>query len=255
MADPTGESKRFAGKTVLVTGASRGIGRATAVAFAREGAKLILIARTRGGLIEADDEIRAVGGSTTLVELNLTDAPKVDALGPTLFDRFGHIDVLVANAGILGALSPLPHVSDTDWNAVMAVNLTANWRLIRTLDPLLRRSEAGRAVFLTSGAAQSCLAYWGPYAVSKAALEALVKVYAKEVESTLVRANLLDPGIARTNMRAKAMPGEDPKTLPDPAVVAPVILAMSLPSFADNGGLVRAQDHELYRSAYRRHPA
>ena len=187
-----------------------------------------------------------------MIELNLTDTAKLDALGPSLLERFGHIDVLVANAGILGPLSPLPHVSDADWNGVLAVNLSANWRLIRTLDPLLRRADAARAVFLSSGAARSCKAYWGPYAVSKAALEALVKVYAKELASTPARANLLDPGVARTNMRAKAMPGEDPLTLPEPAVLAPVILAMSLPSYDGNGEIVRAEDHELYPARFRR---
>ena len=237
---------------MLVTGASRGIGRAAALAFAREGARLILIARTRGGLEEADDEVRGAGGTATLIELNLGDSAKLDALGPSLFDRFGHIDVLVASAGILGPLSPLPHISDSDWDAVLTVNLTANWRLIRTLDPLLRRADAARAVFLSSGAARSCRAYWGPYAVSKAGLEALVKVYANELASTPARVNLLDPGATRTAMRAKAMPGEDPLTLPDPAVLAPIILAMSLPSFAGNGEVVRAADHELYPAAFRR---
>lgn len=252
MADPEPNRKRFANRTVVVTGASRGIGRAVATAYASEGAQLILIARTRGGLVEADDEVRQAGGSATLVEMDLRDGSKLDALGPTLFQRFGHVDVLIACAGVLGTLGPLPHLSDADWNDVLAVNLTANWRLIRTLDPLLRRAEAGRAVFLSSGSAHSCRAYWGPYAASKAALEALVKVYANELASTPVRANILDPGVARTAMRAKAMPGEDPDMLPGPSVLAPVILAMSLPGFTNNGTLVRAEDHELYPPKFRR---
>ncbi len=246
MANLPAALKRFSGKTVLVTGASRGIGRAAAVAFAAEGAHLILIARTRGGLEEADDEVRAAGGVATLIEMNLADGARVDALGPSLFVRFPQLDVLVANAGILGTLTALPHVSDADWNSVLNINLTANWRLIRTLDPLLRRAEAGRAVFLSSNAARSCRAYWGPYAVSKAGLVALVKVYASELASTAVRANCLDPGATRTAMRAKAMPGEKPETLPPPDVLAPIILAMAAPSFTVNGTVVRASDHELY---------
>ena len=246
MAATTITTHPFAGKTVLVTGASRGIGRATALAFAKAGAHLVLLARTRGGLEEADDEVRAAGASATLIELDLADAGLVDGLGPSLFPRFGQIDVLVANAGILGTLSPLPHVTEADWNGVLAINLTANWRLIRTLDPLLRRAAAGRAIFLSSNAARSCRAYWGPYAVSKAGLEALVKVYANELASTPARANCLDPGATRTAMRAKAMPGERPESLPEPAAIAPIILAMALPSFMGNGEVVRANEHELY---------
>ena len=242
----------FADKTILITGASRGIGRATALAFAQQGANLILLARTRGALEELDDEIKSAGGQAALVQMNLTDTAKLDLLGPSLIERFGHIDGLVANAGILGPLSPLTHISDKDWDLVLATNLSANWRLIRTLDPLLRRAEAGRAVFLTSGAAKSCRAYWGPYAVSKAALEAVVKVYAKELATTAARANLLDPGIVRTAMRAKAMPGEDPATLPDPSVLAPIIMSLCERSFVGNGELVKAEDCTLYPAQYRR---
>lgn len=252
LAETEAANRRFVNRTVLITGASRGIGRAAAAAFASEGARLILLARTRGGLEEADDEVRRAGGSATLIEIDLRDDAKLDRLGPSLFERFGHLDVLVANAGVLGTLTPLTAVSDADWAGVMAVNLGANWRLIRSLDPLLRRADAGRAVFLSSGLAHSCRAYWGPYSVSKAGLEALVKVYANELATTQVRVNSLDPGIARTAMRAKAMPGEDPSSLPDPAVLAPIILAMSLPSFDANGALVRAEVHELYPPAFRR---
>ena len=244
--------KRFAGKTVLITGASRGIGHAAAAAFAAEGAHLILAARTRGGLEEADDAVRKAGGSATLIELDLRDGAKIDALGPSLFERFKHLDVLIANAGILGTLGPVTHVTETDWNSVLAVNLTANWRLIRTLDPLLRRAEAGRAVFLSSSLAVSARAYWGPYAVSKAGLETLVRVYANELASTPMRANLLDPGATRTAMRAKAMPGEDPNTLPEASALAPILVAMSHSSFDGNGQLVRAVDHELYPAAFRK---
>ena len=252
MADKQNGKSRFSGQTVLVTGASRGIGRAAAAAFAGEGAHLILLARTRGGLEEVDDQVRRAGSTATLIELDLRDSAKLDALGPNLFQRFGHIDGLIASAGILGTLGPLPHVSDKDWSDVMAVNLTANWRLIRTLDPLLRRAHAARAVFISSGAAKSCRAYWGPYAASKAGLEALVKVYANELASTPARANILDPGAIRTAMRAKAMPGEDPGSLPPPEVLAPIIVAMTLASFEANGQVVRAEDHEMYPASFRR---
>ena len=168
------QPKRLAGRLALVTGATRGIGRAVACAFAREGAHLILVGRTSGALEEVDDEIQALGGTATLLTLNLKHQDKIDALGPTIYQRWEKLDILVGNAGILGPLSPLGHVTADAWDDVMAINLTANWRLIRTLDPLLRRSDAGRAIFVSSGAAVSRPAYWGPYAVSKAALEALV---------------------------------------------------------------------------------
>lgn len=245
-------TRRLAGRTALVTGASRGIGLATARALGAEGAHVILLARTRGGLEEADDEVRAAGGAATLVELDLMDGERLDALGPSLYQRFPHLDILVANAAILGPMSPLGHISAADWDKVIATNLTANWRLIRSLDPLLRKAPAARGVFLSSGAARSCRAYWGPYAVSKAALEALVKVYAAEVASTPVRVNLLDPGATRTAMRAKAMPGEDPATLPPAEAVAPVIVAMALPEYVDNGMVVRASEHPAFdRSLHR----
>jgi len=243
--------QHFAGKTVLITGASRGIGRAAAVAFAGQGAHLILVARTRGGLTEADDEVRAAGGTATLIEMDLTDAGKLDALGPSLLARFPQIDVLIANAAMLGPLTPITHVSAKDWASVIDLNLSVNWRLIRSLDPLLQRASAGRAVFVTSSAARSCRAYWGPYAVSKAGLEALVTVYAKEVASTPLRVNLLDPGATRTAMRAKAMPGENPQGLPPPEVIAPIIVSMAMPAYQANGELVRAREHANYPSQYR----
>ena len=242
----SGSGRGLEGRTVLITGASRGIGRAAAVAVARAGAHVILIARTRGGLEEIDDDVKAAGGSATLIELDLNDGAKVDGLGPSLYNQFPALDGLVANAGILGPLTPLNHVSDKDWAGVLDTNLTANWRLIRTLDPLLRKAQASRSVFLSSGAAHSCRAYWGPYAVSKAGLEALVKVYANELASTPHRANILDPGTARTAMRAKAAPGEDPATLPPPEAVAGVVAAMLEPGFDANGTLVKARDHAAF---------
>jgi NAD(P)-dependent dehydrogenase (short-subunit alcohol dehydrogenase family) len=228
---------RLAGRLALVTGATRGIGRAVALAFAEEGAHLILVGRTSGALEEVDDEIRAKAASATLLTLDLKAHDRIDALGPTIYQRWGRLDVLVGNAGILGPLSPLGHVTADAWNEVLEINLTANWRLIRTLDPLLRRSEAGRAIFVSSGAAANPRAYWGPYAASKAGLEALVKVYAEEVASTPVRVNLVNPGPTRTGMRAKAFPGEDPMSLKPPERVAETFVRLAEVACSDNGRL------------------
>lgn len=229
------DRKDFEGRLALVTGASRGIGRAVAKALAERGAHVILLARTVGGLEELDDEIRASGGKATLVQLDLRKFDKVDALGPTIFQRWGKLDILVANAGVLGSLSPLTHVTADTWSQVMDINVTANWHLIRTLDPLLQRSDAGRAVFVSSGAAAARTAYMGPYAVSKAALEAMVKIYALEVADTKVRANLLNPGPTRTTMRARGFPGEDPMTLPTPEEQVPLFLELASPALTANG--------------------
>jgi NAD(P)-dependent dehydrogenase (short-subunit alcohol dehydrogenase family) len=237
----------FTGKIALVTGASRGIGRSLALALAGAGAHVVAVARTKGALEELDDEIKALGGAATLVPLNLVHGDRLDQLGPSLYPRFGHLDILVAAAGMLGPLSPLAHVKTEDWTRVMDVNLTANWRLIRTLDPLLRRAPSGRAVFVTCGAARSPEAYWGLYAASKAGLEALVKSYAAEVASTSVRVNLLDPGVARTKLRQQAFPGEKPSSQPDPARLGPVILDMLSAGFVANGSLVEAMTHPAYR--------
>lgn len=228
---------RLSDRIALVTGASRGIGRAIAIAFAREGAHVVLIGRTSGALEEVDDEIRDHGGKASLIRLDLAKADRVDNLGPGLYERFGHLDVLVGNAGILGPLSPLGHVSADDWQKVMDINLNANWRLIRTLDPLLQRSAAGRAIFVTSGAAKNS-AYWGPYSVSKAALEALVKTYAAEVADTAIRVNLVNPGATATAMRAKAMPGEDPATLPAPEDLAETFIALASVDCQAHGEIV-----------------
>jgi NAD(P)-dependent dehydrogenase (short-subunit alcohol dehydrogenase family) len=225
-------------RLALVTGASRGIGRAVALALARQGAHVVASARTVGGLEDLDDEIRAQGGKATLLELDLRQGEKIDQLGPTLYQRWGRLDILIGNAGILGPLSPLHHVTEEAWNAVIDINLSANWRLIRTLDPLLKRSDAGRAVFVTSGASTGKEAYWGPYAVSKAGLDALVKTYAQEIADTPVRANLINPGAVRTQMRAKAFPGEDPKTLPAPEEVVPLVLELASPECTFNGRVV-----------------
>lgn len=222
-------------RIALVTGATRGIGRAVAIALAAEGLHVIITGRVTSALEETDDAIRAAGGTATLIPLNLQQTERIDALGPTLYQRFGRLDVLIANAGLLGPLSPLPHVTMDAWARVLELNLTVNWQLIRTLDPLLRRSDAGRAVFVTSGAAKAKNAYWGPYAVSKAGLEALAKTYAREMVNTNVRVNLINPGPIRTQMRAKAFPGEDPATLDTPEDIAPLFVELASPECTANG--------------------
>ncbi len=207
-------SRRLEGRLALVTGASRGLGAAIARRFAAEGAELVLVARTVGGLEETDDAVRAAGSKATLVPLDIADFPALDRLGGALFERHKRLDILVANAGILGSLSPLAHIEPKEWQRVIDVNLTASWRLIRSLDPLLRASPAGRAIFVTSSAGRAPRAYWGAYAVAKAGLEQLAGIYASETEQTRLRVNIVDPGRLRTAMRAQAFPGEDPKTLP-----------------------------------------
>ncbi len=234
-------SGRLEGRVALVTGASRGIGMAVARRFAAEGAHLVLVARTVGGLEELDDTIRQDGGQgATLVPLDLREFDAIDRLGASLYERHGRLDVLVGNAGVLGTLSPLGHIGPNDWAEVMDINLTANWRLIRSLDPLLRQSDAGRAIFVTSGAAAAPHAYWGAYAVSKAALEMLVTTYAAEIAKTPVRANLLDPGAVRTAMRASAFPGEDPMRLPAPEALTETFVDLAVPECTRNGEVVRA---------------
>jgi NAD(P)-dependent dehydrogenase (short-subunit alcohol dehydrogenase family) len=227
------------GRIALVTGASRGIGRAAALGLAEAGAHVIALARTVGGLEELDDAIQAKGGSATLVPLDLKDSAGIDRMGAAIFDRWGKLDMLLANAGILGVLTPLTHLAPRVWDDLMAINLTANWRLIRSLDQLLRLSDAGRALFVSSGVATYNRPFWGGYAVSKAALDALVKTYAAELTGTTVRVNLLYPGPTRTAMRAQAMPGEDPMTLPAPEELAPLIVEMLSPGYDGNGEVVR----------------
>jgi NAD(P)-dependent dehydrogenase (short-subunit alcohol dehydrogenase family) len=223
------------GRIALVTGASRGIGYAVARALAKQGAQIIAVARTQGGLEELDDEIRKDGGSATLVPLSLTDFDGVARLGAALHERYGKIDILVGNAGVAGPSSPLGHIDLKPWNDVLAVNVTANFQLIRCMEPLLQKSDAGRAVFVTSGAANKAIAYLGPYAASKAALEALARVWAHETASTALRVNLFNPGPVRTRMRATVFPGEDPMTLDTPEQAAELIVPMCLPSWNESG--------------------
>jgi NAD(P)-dependent dehydrogenase (short-subunit alcohol dehydrogenase family) len=224
-------------RIALVTGASRGIGSATALALARTGAHVIAVARTVGGLEELDDAVRAAGGSATLVPLDLKDTPGILRLAAALEERYGRLDVLVGNAGVLGPLSPLDHVEPKAWDDVLAVNVTANWHLIRAMHPLLKQSAAARVVFVTSGIVARPRAYWGPYAMSKAALEVLAQTYAAETATTAIKVNLFNPGPTRTRMRATAMPGEDPASLKTPETVAAKILELCAPEFAETGKL------------------
>ena len=227
----------LSGRIALVTGASRGIGYAAALALARAGAHVVAVARTVGGLEELDDAIRAGGGSATLVPLDLKDHDGIARLAATLNERYRRLDVLIGNAGIGGPSSPLSHVEPKAWDDVMAINVTANWQLIRHFEPLLKASDAGRVVFVSSGAAHNARAYRGPYGISKAALEALARTFATETESTPVRVNLFNPGPTRTGLRAAVMPGEDPMTLPSADEVAEKIVALALPSFTESGKL------------------
>src|SRR5918993_4253677 len=227
--------KPLQNRVAVVTGASRGIGRAAALALAEAGAHVIALARTQGALESLDDEIRSKGGSATLVPVNLKDLEALDRLGAAIHERWGKLDILLGNAGQLGELAPITHIDQPVWDEVMAVNVTANYRLIRSLDPLLRASDAGRAIFVSSGAAHKCLAYWGPYSVSKAALEALVRTYAAETATTPIRVMLVNPGPLRTRMRAAAMPGEDPQTLRPPEELAPHLVLLASPEWDETG--------------------
>jgi NAD(P)-dependent dehydrogenase (short-subunit alcohol dehydrogenase family) len=228
-------SKTLINRVALVTGASRGIGRAVALELARQGAHIVALARTTGALEELDDEIKAVGGAATLVPLDLKDGAALDRLQPALAERWGKLDILVANAGLLGPLAPLAHISPKEWDDVMAVNVTANWRILKALDPLLRASDAGRVVVLSSGAAHSCRAYWGLYAASKAAVEVLARSYAAETETTPIKTMIVNPGPLRTKMRALAMPGEDPMELRTPDEIAPKIAELCQPDWTMSG--------------------
>jgi NAD(P)-dependent dehydrogenase (short-subunit alcohol dehydrogenase family) len=215
-------------KIALVTGASRGIGRACALALAKAGAHVVAVARTQGGLTELDDDIRAATGqSATLVPLDIAEGDGLDQLGLALHQRFGRIDILVHAAAILGPMTPVAHIEPKHWDRVVAVNLTATYRLIRSAEPLLRASDAGRAIFLTSGRVARPKAFWGPYGITKAGMEHMVRTWADELEQTKVRAVLLDPNTMRTKMRAEAMPGEDPQTVTDPSEIGPLIVELA----------------------------
>lgn len=228
-----------AGKVAVVTGASRGIGRAVALDLARAGFHVVAVARSQKALESLDDEITALGAGASLVPMDLKDFPAIDRLGGVIYERWGKLDALAAVAGSLGELTPVFDAPPAMMEEVMATNLLANHRLIRSLDPLLRSAPAGRAVFVTSGAAINTRAYWGPYGASKAALEALVNAYAAETAITAMKINLFDPGRVRTAMRAKAMPGEDPMTLPSADEVAPAITDLLGPDCVVHGQRIR----------------
>src|SRR3954447_14911572 len=238
-------TRSLASRIALVTGASRGIGYATARALAKAGAHVVAVARTQAGLEELDDEIRNDGSSATLVPLNLTDFDGIARLGAALHERHGRLDILVGNAGIAGPSSPLGHIELKPWNEVMAVNVTANFQLIRCMEPLLKKSDAGRAVFVTSGAANKALGYLGPYAASKAALETLARVWAQETASTSIRVNLFDPGPIRTRMRASIFPGEDPNPLDTAEQVAEFIVPMCAATWSETGKLFEYRTRSL----------
>ncbi|WP_274424212.1 SDR family NAD(P)-dependent oxidoreductase [Chelativorans sp. YIM 93263] len=225
----------LSGRTALISGASRGIGYFLARELAAAGAHVVAVARTIGGLEELDDEIKSAGGEATLVPLDLTDMEGIDRLGGAIHERWGKLDILVANAGILGVISPIGHVEARTFEKVMNINVTSTWRLIRSVDPLLRMSDAGRAIIMSSGAAHSARAFWGPYAASKAAVEAIVRSWADETRNISLRVNAVNPGATRTAMRAQAMPGEDPETLPHPSDVASKILPLASPALEQTG--------------------
>jgi NAD(P)-dependent dehydrogenase (short-subunit alcohol dehydrogenase family) len=231
------------GSVALVTGASRGIGAAAAIELARLGAQVVITARTQGGLEETDDAIRAFGGKATILPMDLREDDQIDAIGPSIYQRFNRLDILVHNAGTLGKLTPVGHIQPNDWRDVVAVNLTSAWRLIRSTEPLLRHAPAGRAVFVTESRARDPLAYWGAMGATKAAMEHLVLTWAQEVEKTApLRVNLFDPGIVATRMRMQAFPGEDRTKLVQPEAVAPSLAALCLPSETRNGALIRFAD-------------
>lgn len=239
MSNASAPSGRLAGRITLVTGASRGIGRAVAKRFAAEGAHVVAVARTLAGLEELDDEVQAAGGQPLmLVAEDLREYEKIDQMGAALYQRFGRLDVLVGNAGLLGRLGPVGHMPPEMFQQVMDVNLTVNWRLIRSMDPLLKASDAGRAIFVTSTVGHSPRAYWGAYAISKAALEMLALTYAEELHKTNVKVNLINPGKTRTGMRAEAYPGENPDTLPTPDHHAEAFVRLASPDCTDHGTLV-----------------
>lgn len=240
--DNTVSTPDLTDQIILVTGASRGIGRAVAIAAAAAGAELVITGRTMGALEETDDAIKAVGGHATIVELDMKDFAAMPRLAAAIHQRWGRLDGMVANAGMLPALTPVPHIEAEIWDECMAVNATGQWHLIKAMDPLLRIAPAGRAVLVSSGAVTSCRPFWGPYAAAKSALEAIGRCWAGESEQTNLRINMIDPGGTATGMRASAFPGEDPDTLPQPADIAPAFLQLLDASCTTHGAVLKARD-------------
>ena len=234
--------KLLENRIALVTGASQGIGRAVAKAYAKEGAHIIAIGRRAKTLESLDDEINALGGTATLVELDLADGDAIDRLGGAIAERWGKLDIMVGNAGVLGQISPMGHISPKVWQELLDVNLTANWRLIRSFDALLRQSDAGRVIFVSSGAAHTAKQYWGGYAMSKAALEVIAKTYANETADSPLRVNIINPGVTRTDMRAAAMPGEDPQSIKDPDALVPLFLKLASANLIETGKVFDYKD-------------
>lgn len=234
--------KRLEGRIALVTGASRGIGAAIARRYAAEGAHVIAVARNTEGLEKLDDEIAALGGTATLVPMDLNEWQSIDGLAAPLAERFGRLDILVGNAGLLGTLTPVPEIQPDQWERVFRVNVHANWRLIRATHPLLRQSDAGRVLFVTSGITRRAAPFWGLYTTTKAALEKLAQTYAAEVETTPIRVNVINPGPTRTGMRATAFPGEDPESLPHPDQIMEAFVAAATPGFTGNGLWIAADE-------------
>lgn len=228
------------GRIALVTGASRGIGAAVAKRFAKEGAHVIITARTVGGLEEVDDEIRNMGGAATIIPADLSRFDKIDEMAFAIMQRFGKLDILVGNAATIGVLSPITHLPPDKWEEVMRLNLTANWRILRAFDPLLKLSNAGRAMFVSSGVTRGAFPFWGAYSISKSGLEMLVKTYAAETEKTKIKANIIDPGVVRTRMRAEAFPGENPEALPLPETITDIFVKLGEENFEETGKIFNA---------------
>lgn len=233
--------KRLENRIALITGASRGIGAAVAKRYAEEGAHVILVARTVGGLEEVDDHVKSLGSNATLVPMDLTDFNKIDQLAAAIKEKFGRLDVLVGNAGALGVLSPITHLDAKKWDEVMNLNVTSNWRLLRAFEPLLKISDAGRVIFVSSGVTESIFPYWGAYSISKHALESMAEIYAAECSRTKIKINIVDPGVVRTRMRAEAFPGENPEKLPRPEDITEIFVKLAESKFSKSGQKFYAQ--------------
>ncbi len=240
-------TQRLTNKVALITGASRGIGAAVAKRFAQEGAQVILVARSSEDLEKVDDEVQKFGLPAVLVPFDLTNLPHIDDLAKSIAERFGRLDILVGNAAILGGLTPITHIKPSVWHQVMTTNLHANWHLLRAFEPLLIKAQEARLVFVTSGITTHPTAYWGAYTVSKAALETMVKTYAAEVKHTAFKVNLINPGTTRTSLRAEAMPGEDPMTLPAPEEITEAFVCLAEPGCPWHGEIIQARDKRFYK--------